>query len=252
MKLLSLDVGVKNLAYCLYDSSLNDITDWKVINLCENDIIKCCECSNKAKYCKDNKHWCLKHGKKTKYLIPTKNDNLKKINKMKLQDLKHLAKEKGLAHEEKILKAHLLEKIINYNNENILETIKDKTTSEFTLIELGKRLMYHFDILFKDKEIDIVLIENQISPIANRMKTIQGMITQYFIMNNIDNIEYISSINKLKNFNVQKSTYNERKKSGIEVTRTLVKGKWIEYFKTHSKKDDLADSFLQVYWFINK
>ena len=36
-----------------------------------------------------------------------------------------------------------------------------------------------------------VIIENQISPIANRMKTIQGMITQYFIMKNIYNVEYI-------------------------------------------------------------
>ena len=32
-----------------------------------------------------------------------------------------------------------------------------------------------------------VFIENQISPIANRMKTIQGMLAQYFIMkSNID------------------------------------------------------------------
>jgi hypothetical protein len=50
-------------------------------------------------------------------------------------------------------------------------------------------------------EITHVVIENQISPIATRMKTIQGMLAQYFIMKN-DNIvvEFVSSANKLKQF----------------------------------------------------
>jgi hypothetical protein len=48
-------------------------------------------------------------------------------------------------------------------------------------------------------DITHVVIENQISPIANRMKTIQGMLAQYFIMNNTDiHIEFVSSANKLK------------------------------------------------------
>jgi hypothetical protein len=50
-------------------------------------------------------------------------------------------------------------------------------------------------------------------PIANRMKTLQGMIAQYFIMNNVINIEFISACNKLKDFNTNKNTtYSERKK----------------------------------------
>ena len=50
-------------------------------------------------------------------------------------------------------------------------------------------------------DITHVVIENQLSPIANRMKTIQGMLAQYFIMidENID-IQFISSSNKLKQF----------------------------------------------------
>jgi hypothetical protein len=47
-----------------------------------------------------------------------------------------------------------------------------------------------------------VLIENQISTIASRMKTIQGMIAQYFIMRFGDAvaIAFVSSHNKLKGF----------------------------------------------------
>ena len=112
--------------------------------------------------------------------------------------------------------------------------------------------------LFKDDEFDHVIIENQVSPLANRMKTIQGMVTQYFVMKNVPNIEYISSSNKLKNFiEKKKTTYNERKKIGVEVTGKLINEKpglvkWEEFFKTHKKKDDLADSFLQGLWFLEK
>ena len=52
------------------------------------------------------------------------------------------------------------------------------------------------------KTITHIIIENQISPIANRMKTVQGMLAQYFIMKYgaTCHIEFISSVNKLKIF----------------------------------------------------
>ena len=46
----------------------------------------------------------------------------------------------------------------------------------------------------------MVLIENQIGPIALRMKTLQGMIMQHFIERGIPLIEEISATNKLKEF----------------------------------------------------
>ena len=106
--------------------------------------------------------------------------------------------------------------------------------------------------------IDKVLIENQISPIANRMKTIQGMIAQFFIMKRIEDIEFISAGNKLKPFiGTQKTTYKERKALGIQTTSKLLDENakisvWEEHFNKHGKKDDLADSFLQGIWYINK
>jgi hypothetical protein len=94
------------------------------------------------------------------------------------------------------------------------------------------------------------------------MKTIQGMIVQYFIMSNIvvGNIEFISAINKLKDFananNNEKTKYSDRKKLGITTTLELLSNDYRfidkkDYFMTHKKKDDLADSFLQGLWFVN-
>ena len=44
MKILSIDVGIKNLAICLLEvteSKLYKINNWEVINLCDDTIPKC-------------------------------------------------------------------------------------------------------------------------------------------------------------------------------------------------------------------
>ena len=120
--------------------------------------------------------------------------------------------------------------------------------------------MEYFDCCLKVKEqkIDYVLIENQISTIATRMKTLQGMITQYFIMRDVENIEFVSSANKLKPFLEKKKTsYAERKKMGISVTNQLINETsglhyWVDTFQKSKKKDDLADCFLQGLWFMKE
>ena len=127
-----------------------------------------------------------------------------------------------------------------------------------TLIEIGINLKLEMDLLFKDIKIDTVIIENQISPIANRMKTLQGMMAQYFIMNNVNDIHFISASNKLKDFLANKqTTYSERKKKGIEVCEELLLNnekisEHITLFENSKKKDDLADCFLQGLWFLKE
>ena len=83
------------------------------------------------------------------------------------------------------------------------------------------------------------------------------MLTQYFITKNIEHIEYISAINKLSNFVDKPTEYSERKKIAIEITRKKLQNsstntQWLEHFNKHKKKDDLADSFLQLLWYKNK
>ena len=63
------------------------------------------------------------------------------------------------------------------------------------------------------KDIDLILIENQIGPLALRMKMLQGMITQYFIQNNITNIIFVNASNKLKEFLGNKKLRIQREKS---------------------------------------
>ena len=80
----------------------------------------------------------------------------------------------------------LLEKILKYFESNTLIKMnksKEKATT-IDLITIGKNIKKEFDKIDLS-EIDVVIIENQISPIASRMKNIQGMLEQYFIINRL-------------------------------------------------------------------
>jgi hypothetical protein len=53
MNLISFDIGIKNMAYCIFQlnpGSPPSIVDWNVLNLMEEEAPKsCCECYLKAK-----------------------------------------------------------------------------------------------------------------------------------------------------------------------------------------------------------
>ena len=272
MKILSIDVGIKNLAFCLFekphDSLHFNITKWDVVNVSEEEeILKCCYveknviCNKPAKFTKDDKCFCLKHSKKQQYQIPTSELKPSYINKQKIQKLHDIAVKYNIPYETPIKKPDLVSLINQYVIQTCFKEVKNTNASKVDLIKIGWNMKTKFNNLFSNEDaIDYVIIENQISPIANRMKTIQGMIVQYFIMSTIkvDHIEFISASNKLKDCLVteNKTSYTNRKKLGISrcleiITNDPGLNDKVHYFNTHKKKDDLADSFLQGMWFIN-
>jgi hypothetical protein len=263
------------------DSTHFNITKWDTINLSQEDEIHKCVCIEKngnicnkpAKYTLNDCFFCLKHSKKQNYQIPTSELKPAFINKQKIQKLIDIADKYSIPFEKPIKKNDLLFKINEYITNKCFKEISNTNASQIDLITIGKNIKHKFNKIFSiNEKIDYVLIENQISPIANRMKTIQGMIAQYFIMNsNTEHIEFVSSINKLKQAQAQTEThthddkieqkqpndYKSRKKTGItkclEILTTDHRfDNQLSYFNTHKKKDDLSDSFLQGLWFINK
>ena len=260
MKVLSIDIGIKNLAYTILQHDINaetfNIEKWDIINLC-NKIPTCSACHKPAKFYKDLKYFCTKHSKNTEYKIPT--INTKNLPKQNLKNIISIANENNIDFEKSISKNDLIKLIEDNVNNTCLNGIELLNANNINLIDLGINLKKEFNQLFTNidlQNIDIIILENQISPIANRMKTIQGMIAQYFIDCNNYNIEFISAANKLKLFNNnKKTTYCQRKKLGIKYTQELLLKKnminHLEYFNKNNKKDDLADCLLQGIYYLS-
>lgn len=273
MKVLSIDVGIKNLAFCLFDNAQLTadyiITKWDVINLTEEEEISLvCSfrennniiCNKPSKFKKNGICYCLKHAKKTSlFKIPKPDQKAAFINKQKIAKLHEIAKIYNLKYEAKLKKANLVTLINDHINTICFEPMEIKKANEMDLFNIGLSIKNKFNTLFGNEgTIDYVIIENQIGPLAIRMKTIQGMIMQYFIMSslNVSHIEFISASNKLKDCDAKdKQTYADRKKLGISkcleaLTVNERLNEHVDYFNKHKKKDDLADSFLQGLWFL--
>jgi hypothetical protein len=276
MKILSIDIGIKNLAYVILECDVIDkknnanefkdfkIIKWDVINLC-NKLISCNQlsCSKEAKFHKDNIFYCKNHTKKTEYSLPT--CNIKTLHKQSVANLSKLIEQYQIKIEKPINKASLIKLLEDYLNTTCFEAIESVNANNVNLIDIGISIKNELNELFKDfdlSSIDQIILENQISPLANRMKTIQGMISQYFIDCNNYNIKFISATNKLKLFiskdscdaKDKKLSYNERKKLSIYFTKQLLEHKnmspEVAFFVKHSKKDDLADCFLQGIYYL--
>jgi len=270
MKIISIDVGIKNLALCLFDKLPNEpsfkVTKWDIVDLSEGECFKCAVvekngiCNKPAKFKKNDQCFCLKHSKKQQYQIPHSHHKPSFINKLKIAKLYETADGYNIKYDTKIKKIDLVILINQHIHEYYFQAIETKKANEVPLFTIGVNIKNKLNNLFKDEsKIDYVIIENQIGPLAIRMKTIQGMIVQYFIMSNlnVEFIEFISASNKLKDCDVKdKEKYSDRKKLGIAKCLEVLTlddsfNEHITYFNSHKKKDDLSDAFLQGLWFIN-
>ena len=105
MRILSFDVGIKNLAYCYIDTSSQTILDWAVVDLC-GDKRNCnavVGCSKNAPFMKNEVYYCNKHVKEflktnNQYKIPDAKINREMIMECSTTNMRKIASSFDIAN----------------------------------------------------------------------------------------------------------------------------------------------------------
>jgi len=215
VKVLSIDVGIKNLGYCILDEK-NTIYNWGILNILDRFVTEhICQgtkangksCTQKATY-KGLDYSCSRH----------RNNVSKKIKKLRCKDVSL--------------------------NDLSLEIIKALDENSFLL------------------DVDVVLIENQPCLQNPKMKTIQIILYTYFEIRGMTDNDRISKVllySARKKLEIYKGKpiecpyldgYKKRKFLSIEYCRIMVGEKYMSFFDSCKKKDDLADAYLQGMYYL--
>lgn len=258
------------------------ILDWMVLNICSSTPDKrvttvsstevkikqvCSMCKRVAKYqtpssVEDTIRFCTAHAQTHPiYVVPCGNMSATKIKKYKLSELVGLLTSK-LRDTDVVprLKREWIEfyesrvfRSLN-NGDDDTGTVVENSATEVSLIDVSRLLTVKLRNMLAPFTSNVreVIIENQISPIATRMKSVQSMVTQFFVMECPNaSIHYVSASNKLGGDHTD--TYAERKKLGVVRCSQQIchLPEWSLFFSKHKKKDDLADCYLQGHWWMS-
>jgi hypothetical protein len=166
MRILSIDVGIKHLAYCLLSNETEtgekkiEIMKWDSINVAEAVDYKCSlldkegkPCQQPAKFKKDQQCFCLKHAKKQSFHIPTSKMNATFIKKQKFQTLYEIADTYKIEYKKPISKLDLQSLLLEYIYTTCFEPIEETNASKIDLVTIGRNMTAKWDsILFQGKE----------------------------------------------------------------------------------------------------
>jgi hypothetical protein len=220
MALLSIDVGIKNMAHCLLKRTGENlaILDWRVVDLTPQIF---CPCGKRAVNTHKDKPYCKKH-------TPTVD--------IKKEDLAKYCADHGLDATGNV--RSLTSRVKKHN-----KVAKLKGALQLPDVSLAATLFDAYEACFKGIDIVTVIIENQMAP---RLKPMQGMLIMYWTSKGAT-VQVVSPRNKLKELKAVDTTYAERKKMSVVRTREILteKGLSLALFEASKKKDDLADAFLQ-------
>lgn len=227
MRVLSIDVGIKNLSYVLIEiNSIKPKISWNILKWDNINIMHSLEDLN--------------------YVI-------NEYTKWKKPILEEFIKKIGLP-EEKRTKEQMCSEIKKY-----LKT-KGIKKSPVDLQKMVLNIKKHFDI-FSAKDFDTVVIENQPCMKNPQMKTVQMMVFTYFcLLPGIKKVRCIPATQKMKFcksigwINEIPKNYKETKKTSIQVVTKLINESLGSYeiWNNSKKKDDLSDVIIQAFAYCDK
>jgi hypothetical protein len=289
MKVLSWDVGIINLAYCLIDYNKETkeykIIDWDIINLTDREKMKCTQCNANPSFYQEfsDFYYCKNHSKLANITPPSFeslfNNNTDDECIFEGKNGTCGKKSKYALNNNNYCNTHAKSKYNSIcNNYKLVKHTKkgiDKMSMDDFLLRLIKELDKRPLLL----DCESVFIENQPTMKNPRMKTIsvtlynyytiRGIIDKHISNSPLKEVHFMAPSNKLKladngdkaelvkvkNNDDDSKTYKLTKALGVKYCLEMIKHmpEWVTKFNSHKKKDDLADCFLQgMYALINK
>lgn len=251
MKVISFDVGIRNLAYCVLDGTTRSdvrIVDWNIIDILaeasNTEAHRCHKCPSAANWTQASTglYACTRHKSKGSGKLPTK----KALSQKSLEELSSALSQAGI-NPIPTKKSDCVNLLYTHNRQNLWIRFV-KSVNNASVLDLAPAVVKALDKkadVWKDA--GLVAVENQMD---RRMFAVQAMIQMYFTCRGFK-CRGVSASHKLTNIITltdSTSSYKGRKKTGIVHATALVPEQWKEHMLKHPKKDDLADSFLQGLW----
>ncbi len=295
MKVLSFDIGVKNLAWCLIGDSVGDcsanwsVLDWGVwdlrVDLADEPMRpETCHLHTKSgKDCTREPVWveisngeviggiCKCHGKHSS--APHTSEDIKALRTLSVSALRTLANRMGIETRRK-LKREIQSEISQRMEQWYLHKIPPlKKSKTIPLHLIHNRIIERLRDIHTD--VDKVVIENQPVRMNAMMKSVQMILWSTLRMKMLENgndnpdVTFVNASKKLTvipDISASNSrcyyilstrdavrqargrSYADRKREGILRVEQLLtisgQTQHLEWFKSNSKKDDLADCLL--------
>jgi hypothetical protein len=247
MKLVSFDVGLRNLAYCILEgTSRRDlkIIGWDLIDVMAEmgglDKPLCYKCKKPACWTQSQTYACSRH-KGAGSSVVTKSE-LGKKTKEELCVLGSPLMITGKTKKELVDKLY-----VHYSTTSWKRCVKSaKQTSVVDLAPAIANSLKSRSNLWENS--NLIVFEQQPD---KRMLCVQGMMHMWFVSQGF-RCKGVSAVHKLTNMvTVEDSTktYKGRKKTGIVHAQELLPTQELKTLMLkHPKKDDLCDAFLQGLW----
>ena len=215
MKILSFDVGIKNLSFCLLNEGV--IEDWGILNICTDDICDHCtkdgkRCDKSVKFVCDGFQVCVAHKKLKSY----SDKKFKKISK----------KQNPMLGQGKCIVEKLQKKDIFLDVD--LVVIENQPALKNPTMKSIQMMIYSYFLINGVCSDNSNITSIEMINARNKLKAYTGPKIDCDI----------------------KDKYKRTKFLGIEYCKHMIQEskqdeQWLDLFTQSKKKDDLADAYLQ-------